>query len=172
MISGQTITLEMKETLHFRKGFTLVELLVVMILVSILAAIAVPLYLHYSETSKVREALGTIRAIITSQKVEKIRTLQYYTAIGGTASTIFLKKGIDLRDSLYFIYETSGDADAFTATATATPESGITGTITYDSATNSWSSTGDITASMLPEPVEEGMFLYTIVLKSLVTGQI
>ena len=152
MISGNTITDYMKETLHLPKAFSLVELLVVIILVSILAAVAVPLYLRYSETSKVREALGTIRAIITSQRVEKIRTLQYYTATGGTAATIFLKKGIDVTDSLYFTYETSGDADAFTVTATATPESEITGTITYDSATKSWSSTGDITASMLPEP--------------------
>ncbi len=120
-------------------------------LVSILAAIAVPLYLHYSETSKVREALGVIKAITTSQKVEKIRTFKYYTATGGAASTIFLKKGIDLSDSLYFTYETIGNAEAFTVTATATHESGITGTITYDGTTKSWSSTGDITASMLPE---------------------
>lgn len=141
----------MKNVFHFQKGFTLVELLVVIILVSILAAIAVPLYLHYTETSKVREALGIIKAITTSQKVEKIRTMKYYTATGGATSTIFLKKGIDLSDSLYFTFETSGDASAFTVTATATPESGITGTITYDSATKSWSSTGDITASMLPE---------------------
>jgi len=155
----------MRNTFHFRKGFTLVELLVVIILISILAAIAVPLYLHYSETSKVREALGIIRAIITSQKVEKIRFMKYYTATGGGTSTIFLKKGIDLTDSLYFTFETSGDADAFTVTATATPESGITGTITYDGATKSWSSTGDITASMLPETGEEtkmGMFCTVI----------
>jgi prepilin-type N-terminal cleavage/methylation domain-containing protein len=141
----------MKNTVRFQKGFSLVELLVVIILVSILAAIAVPLYLHYSETSKVREALGIIKAIITSQKVEKIRTMKYYTATGGATSTIFLKKGIDLSDSLYFTFETSGDASAFTVTATATPESGITGTITYDGASKTWSSTGDITASMLPE---------------------
>ena len=148
----ETIADYMKETLHFRKGFSLVELLVVILLVSILAAIAVPMYLRYSETSKVREALGTIRAIMTSQKVEKIRTFKYYTATGGGASTVFSKKGIDVMDSLYFTYETIGNADGFTVTATTTPESGITGTVTYDSATKSWSSTGDITASMMPEP--------------------
>ncbi len=126
--------------------------MVVITIVGILAGIAVPVYLHYTETAKVREALGMIKAITTSQKVEKIRTLRYYTASGGAASSIFLDKGVDLRESLYFIYETVGDANTFTVTATATPESGITGTISYDSATNSWSSTGDITEGMLPEP--------------------
>ncbi|MFB0507833.1 MAG: type IV pilin protein [Thermodesulfobacteriota bacterium] len=143
----------MKKALHLKNGFTLVELMVVITIVGILAAVAIPLYLHYTEMSKVREALGMMKAIITSQKVEKMRTLSYYTATGGAASSIFLDKGVDLRESLYFIYETVGDANTFTVTATATAESGITGTISYDSsAANTWSSTGDITERMLPEP--------------------
>ena len=142
----------MKKPLHLKNGFTLVELMVVIIIVGILAAVATPLYLHYTEMSKVREALGMMKAIITSQKVEKMRTLSYYTATGGAASSIFLDKGVDLRESLYFIYETVGDANTFTVTATATAESGITGTISYDSTANTWSSTGDITERMLPEP--------------------
>jgi len=125
--------------------------MVVIIIVGILAAIAVPLYRHYTETAKVREALGMMKAISTSQKVEKMKTTRYYTATGDTASAIFLQKAIDIRESFYFMYETEGDVDTFTITATAIIASGITGTITYDSATNSWSSTGDITEEMLPE---------------------
>jgi len=128
--------------------------MVVIIIVGILASIAVPLYLHYTEMAKVREALGMMKAISTSQKVEKMKTTNYYTATGDTASKTFLQKGIDVRESFYFMYETAGDADTFTVTATATVESGITGTISYDSATNIWSSTGDITEEMLPEPSE------------------
>jgi len=87
---------------------------------------------------------------MTSQKLERIKTSKFYTAAGGSASTIFLQKGIDVRDSVYFTYETVGDTDKFTVTATTTPESDMTGTITYDSSSRIWSCTGDIIEKMLP----------------------
>ena len=144
----------MKKNLQNRKGFTLVELMVVIIITGILVSVAVPLYLNYTEMSKVQEALGMMKAIKTSQKVERMKTSIYYTATGVTASMIFFQKGIDVRESRYFTYETSNNDDTFAITAIATAESRITGTISYDNATNSWSSTGDITQDMLPETWE------------------
>jgi prepilin-type N-terminal cleavage/methylation domain len=140
----------MTKRLHRHSGFTLVELIIVIVIVGTLVSIAVPLYLHYSETAKVREGLGMMKAIMTSQKLERMKTSKFYTAAGGSASTIFLERGIDVRDSVYFTYETGGDADKFSLTATATAESDMTGTITYDSATRTWSCTGDIIEKMLP----------------------
>ncbi|MFB0507404.1 MAG: type IV pilin protein [Thermodesulfobacteriota bacterium] len=143
----------MKRLCH-RGGFTLVELIIVIVIVGTLVAIAVPLYSHYTETAKVREAVGMIKAIKTSQKLEGVKTSKYYTATGDAASTIFLEKGIDVRDSVYFTYETIGDTNQFTVTATATAGSDMTGTISYDSATKTWTSTGDILEKMLPDSSE------------------
>jgi prepilin-type N-terminal cleavage/methylation domain-containing protein len=135
-------------------GFTLVELIIVIVIVGTLVSIAVPLYSHYTETAKVREGFGMIKAVRTSQKLERIKRSMYYTATGVSASTVFMQKGIDVRESIYFTYETTGDADKFTVTATATPESGMTGTFSYDSATKTWSCTGDILEKMLPDESE------------------
>ena len=144
----------MMKRLYRHSGFTLVELIIVIVIVGVLVAIAVPLYLHYSETAKVREALGMIKAIMTSQKLERIKASKYYTAAGDEASAIFFEKGIDVRDSINFTYETVGKVEGFTVTAIATPESGLTGTISYNSATRTWSCTGDIIERMLPEEPE------------------
>ena len=148
------MSLRAAKRLRHHSGFTLVELIVVIVIVGTLVAIAVPLYSHYTLTAKVREGLGMIKAIRTSQKLERIKTSEYYTATGGAASTIFLEKGIDVRESIHFTYETTGDAAKFTVTATATAESDITGTLSYDSATKTWSCTGDILEKMLPDQSE------------------
>nr|NIM03800.1 prepilin-type N-terminal cleavage/methylation domain-containing protein [bacterium]NIN93141.1 prepilin-type N-terminal cleavage/methylation domain-containing protein [bacterium]NIO74067.1 prepilin-type N-terminal cleavage/methylation domain-containing protein [bacterium] len=133
------------KSLRYHNGFSLVELMVVIIIVGILVTVAIPLYLDYTEMCKVREALGIVKAIRTSQKVEGIKSGSFHPATGSAAFTIFLEKGIDVRESGYFIYETTGDTNTFTITATATAKSGITGTISYVKITNSWSCTGDIT---------------------------
>ena len=75
--------------------------------------------------------------------------------MSATYSPIAVPEGLRLDALISWAVDFSGQygydcADTFSVTAMATPESRMTGTISYESATNTWSSTGDITESMLP----------------------
>ena len=51
-----------------RKGFTMIELMVVVVVVGILASIAVPMYGKYVKNARLTEATGRIGEIITACK--------------------------------------------------------------------------------------------------------
>ncbi|MBL7067209.1 MAG: prepilin-type N-terminal cleavage/methylation domain-containing protein [Candidatus Marinimicrobia bacterium] len=77
----------MKKFFKNQKGFTLVELMIVIVIVGILAAVAVPIYTANIKKAKMSEcdaALGTIRTALRVYYATNDPTPAYPTAAAGT----------------------------------------------------------------------------------------
>ena len=102
----------MKKTLQNQKGFTLIELMIVVAIIGILAAVAIPQYQNFTKKSKSSEAKVILDAIITSQGA-------YYAEqdrVTGSLTNIGSPEG----PGKYYIYDTIA-TNSTIAQATATP---------------------------------------------------
>lgn len=108
-------------------GFTLIELMIVVAIVAILAAIAVPIYSNYVTRSKLTEAQNNLSALRVAME-QYFQDNRQYTGTGGSC-------GVNMPTATagnggnsiakYFTYSCTATASAYTITAT-----GNTGTQT------------------------------------------
>ena len=104
------------------KGFTLIEILVAVLILSLLVAIAVPLYTRAVERSRTADPINTLKSIAKAEQVQRLRVGEYtnqtqeldlevreYPAGNTVAGDTF--------DGQYYTYKVYGEDEA-AATAT------------------------------------------------------
>lgn len=123
----------MKKTLKNQAGFTLIELMIVVAIIGILAAVAIPQYQNFTKKSKSSEAKIALDAIITSQAA-------FFAEQDAFAATL-AALGTPQGTPTYYNY-TLPTITTSTVTALATPNTtgtaaGLTSTwsITYNGST-------------------------------------
>ncbi len=103
------------------KGFTLVELVIVIVIVGILSVVAVPVYKGYTKKAMATEGKALLGALNTSQKV-------YFAEWGNfAASGQSASLDVDATTNKYFTSYTIGTATNAGFTATTAGTGGATG---------------------------------------------
>jgi prepilin-type N-terminal cleavage/methylation domain-containing protein len=100
------------------KGFTLIEILIVVNIVAILAGLASVLYVEFGNEARCAEVYGVFPRIIRSQGLYATQYNRYYTALDHDA---FRVRGVNLSETQYFTYSTfENEFSSFSIKADAT----------------------------------------------------
>lgn len=107
-----------------QKGFTLIELMIVVVIIGILAALAIPRFMAATTKSKQSEAKGILKQIYTMERTYRQANNQYWGA-GVSADAAnpdnFATIGVQIMASAKYTYDIiTADATTLLARATAT----------------------------------------------------
>ena len=112
-----------------QSGFTLLELMIGVIIVTILATVAIPSFSKAIERTKVKDAQTTLAAVYSSEKIYRLDQLSYGTLANLVANN-YIADPDPSNNNPNWNFGTSGvTASAFTATATRTGGSYDTKTV-------------------------------------------
>ena len=118
------------------KGFTLVELTIVIAIIAVLAAVAIPRFMRSSTKTKQSEAQVILKQIYTMQRTYRQEKDTYYPSDG---STIVVQPGgtfgsldVELMSSARYSYSVTASRTSFVATAGSKSVTGLDDDPTLD----------------------------------------
>lgn len=103
----------------FQNGFTLIEIMIVVIIVSILAAIAVPIYSSYVERSRRVDAMGLL--MDCQQKMERYYSVNN-TYVGATIGAAATDTCVPSSAQGFYVVSFSANPNADSYVLQATPQ--------------------------------------------------
>jgi prepilin-type N-terminal cleavage/methylation domain-containing protein len=117
-------------------GFTLIELMIVLTIVGILAAMAIPRFMRTSTKTKQKEAQLLLKQIYTMERAYRQEYDTYYPGNGGTVVVnpggIITRLDVEIMLSALYSYAVTSDRTSFTATAGSMGASGLDDDVTLD----------------------------------------
>jgi type IV pilus assembly protein PilA len=113
------------------KGFTLVELLLVVIIVGILVGIAVPIYIGQQKKARATEARNFISGVLRGAQayLQENGKFPQFSASTGNISTVTTTFSIVLEEPTYFSWWVTSSPTAITISALGIPNTDVSGVV-------------------------------------------
>jgi type IV pilus assembly protein PilE len=111
------------------KGFTLIELMIVVVIIGILAALAIPRFMRSTTKSKQSEAKQILKQVYVMQRAYRQEYNSYClngVTASATAQTAFARLGVDIMGSARYSYAMVAAVNTFTCTATGNLDDDVT----------------------------------------------